>query len=460
MPLATRLALAVAAAVAGLVAMAGAVFIGQLRAGLDASLDAGLRSRADALVQQVGPEGAGEFQDSGAAGLLPPNEALAQVFAADGRLLDSSEGTRNRPLLTPAELARARTGQLSLTSISPSGESVRLLAVPLTEANPPHPVVVVGTSRSVAQAAVRRVRAGLVVGGLAAVLLSGFGTWLLAGSALRPVERMRRQAAEISVGDSAARLAVPATRDEVARLGRTMNALLERLQDAVVRQRNFVADAGHELRTPLTILRTELELAGRPGRSRAELAAAVTRSAEETERLIRLAEDLLVLARADSPNTFLRCRPVPLAELVGEAVRAAELRVPAGRVRLVASGSCAVSVPADPHRLRQVLDNLLDNAVRFSPPAGAVNAIVDCGPTFARVTVQDEGPGFPPEFLPHAFERFRRADSSRAPDDGGSGLGLAIVESLVRAHGGRVYAENRPQGGASVGFELPFQRQM
>ncbi|MDQ6642736.1 MAG: HAMP domain-containing protein, partial [Actinomycetota bacterium] len=282
MPLRVRLSLVVAAAVAVLVASGGLLFVHQLRTGLDNALDTSLRARADSLLQRIGPDGTSNFQDPGSSGTLPPKEALAQVVDGHGKVLDSSEGVTGRPLLSAAQLKAAQRGPLSLTS-DRSGASLRLLAVQVPGSGPPATVLVLGTTRQVPQAAVSRVITALVTGGLIAVALSALGAWLLAGAALRPVERMRSQAEAITAGDSEARLAVPGTRDEVANLGRTLNSMLERLHKALAQQNDFVADAGHELRTPLTFLRTELELAGRPGRTREELRAAINRAAGDTD---------------------------------------------------------------------------------------------------------------------------------------------------------------------------------
>ena len=455
MALRNRLAVLVAVAVTALVVLGGALFLHQLRTGLDASLDAMLRARADVLVQKVGPDGNTDFQDSGTTGVLQPDEALAQVVDTRGRLTDTSLAAGGRPLLTPQQLGRARTASVRVDSTDPAGRPVRLLAVPVPGTGRPPAVVVVGTTTELRDDAVGTVRTGLLVGGALAVGLGGFGAWLLAGAVLRPVERMRRQAAEISAGDSAARLPVPATHDEIARLGVTVNALLGRLQQALARQRDFVADAGHELRTPLTILRAELELADHPGRGRAELRAAVGRAAEETDRLIRLAEDLLVLARVDGGGVFLRSAPVALDELVADALRAATGRARETGVHLRLEVGGRVVVDGDETRLRQVVDNLLDNAVRFAPARSVVVVRLTSADDVVAVEVLDEGPGFPDAFLPHAFERFRRVDPSGGDGDGGAGLGLAIVDSLVTAHGGAVRAANRPTGGACVRVELP-----
>lgn len=458
MPVRARLAAAVAAATAILIIAAGLIFVHQLRRGLEDALDTTLRTRAEALIQQLGADGTG-FQDAGADGLLPPNQALAQVIGRTGALLDASEGAADQQLLNRAQLLQARVGSVSTTVTSSLG-NVRLLAVPIPGSGRPPVVVVVATTTELVEQAVSRVSTALLLGGPAGVLLSGAGTWLLAGAALRPVERMRRQTEAITAGQLHARLSVPATRDEVARLGATMNALLHRLQQSLSRQRDFVADAGHELRTPLSYLRTELELAARPGRSYPELQAAVARGAGDVDRLIRLAEDLLLLARADHSDIVLNRSAVHLGRLVTEVAAAARPRAAAAGVHLDLDNASDVTVAADPDRLRQMVDNLVDNALRVSPSDSTVTIHTGLAstPDCAVIEVRDHGPGFPPDFLPHAFERFRRADVSRSPGDGGTGLGLAIVASLAWAHGGAVHAENAAGGGATVQIRLPVGR--
>jgi signal transduction histidine kinase len=296
MPLRLRLALLFAVATAVVIAVGGAAFVLQLRLSVDASLDPGLRSRVVAMADELGSEG----------GLAAPRAAseIVQVSELDGRIVTTSPDAGPAPLLDPAQRQEALRGEVSFTTTA-NGDRSRVLAT--TAVTPGGRVlVVVGTGTDVSDAAVERAESTLLVGGPPAALLAGLGAWVLAGAMLRPVERMRRQAAEISDQDLGRRLAVPSTRDEIAALGTTMNALLARLQKAVARERGFVADAGHELRTPLAILRTELELAARPGRSREDLVKAVTLAGQETDRLIRLAEDLLLLARADNHQAFLR----------------------------------------------------------------------------------------------------------------------------------------------------------
>ena len=270
---------------------------------------------------------------------------------------------------------------------------------------------------------------------------------------------MRRRLADITEDNSGARLLVPATGDEIASLAVTMNSLLDRLQRALARQRGFVADAGHELRTPLTALKGELELAARPGRSRQALAAAVSAAADDTDRLIRLAEDLLLLARADEGTALLHPQRIDVSDVLSAAASGAAARADAREITVSLDADRPLPAVADPDRIRQALDNLIHNAIRHSTRGSEVEVTGHAGtrgsPLSVVIEVCDHGPGFPSEFLPHAFERFSRADPGRSRADGGAGLGLAIVAFIADAHGGRALADNRPQGGARVRIELP-----
>lgn len=458
MGLRMRLTLLFSTAVVGLAFAGGVLLVDQLVIGMNAALDSSLTVRADALAQQVGPGGTvADFQDGpGVTSILSPVDTLAQVIGPDGRPIESSEGAGAVPLLTTAQLARARSGPVAFTASLPQADPVRLLAMPVPGTGPRPAVVVVGTGGQVVVAAVHRAQAAAWIGGPVAALLGGLGAWLLAGAVLRPVERMRVEAAAISAGDTGARLAVPARHDEIARLGETINSLLGRLQDALARQRRFVADAGHELRTPLTALRTELELAGRPGRDRASLAASVDAAAQDTDRLIRLAEDLLVMARADDSSATIHHGPVRLDEVVREAARSARGAATRRGVHLNVPTVGSVWVRGDRDRLRRVIGNLIDNAVRHSPVGGIITlqAFAERDTRRVIVRVLDRGSGFPPEFLPRAFDRFARGDVART-GGAGTGLGLAIVASLVQEHGGTVVARNRSGGGAEVEVALP-----
>lgn len=281
----------------------------------------------------------------------------------------------------------------------------------------------------------------MLVVGPVALLLAAFAGHRLAGAALRPVESMRREAAEISSETSGRRLPVPVARDEVRRLGETLNEMLERLDEGLLRERRFVADAGHELRTPLSLLLTELELALRRPRSNEELQSAIRSATDEVERLIRLAEALLVLDRS---GAAAQPRELDARELLDAVARRFAARAAAqGRAILVeAQGQIA----GDGDRLEQALGSLVDNALTHG--RGTVRLEAERAGEEISLRVSDEGPGFPDDFLPHAFERFSRADEARA--GGGAGLGLAIVKAVARAHGGRAVAV-----GATVTIVVP-----
>jgi signal transduction histidine kinase len=273
-------------------------------------------------------------------------------------------------------------------------------------------------------------------------LLAGYG---LAAAALRPVEAMRRRAAAISADTPGRRLPVPPADDELSALAVTLNEMLARLEAAFEHERRFVADASHELRTPLALLRTELEVALRRPRSREELQAAVRSAAEETERLVRLAEDLLLIARADEGALPIRREPTPAAELL-ERVRGRF----AGRAEtlgreLRVEPADGVVVDADPARIEQALGNLVDNALQHG--AGAITLSARPHGGRVRLHVADEGAGFPTGFADRAFDRFSRADDARS--ERGSGLGLSIVALIAAAHGGSAHID-----GADVWVEL------
>ena len=462
MSLRLRLALLFAATTAVVIAAVAAVFLWQLRAAQIGALDAGLRARADALAVQVRAGGLPGLPAQGGQqgqnqGGFPAAEAESQVLTRQGAVRYSSAGSGQLPLVTGEWLRRAAAGTVSFI-IWIEGERVRVLAFPARNGSQPV-IIVTGASTGVADAAQSRAQAVILAAGPAAVAAAGLGAWVLAGATLRPVTRMRRRLADITERNPAARLRVPAGRDEIASLAVTMNALLDRLQLALDRQRDFVADASHELLTPLTALRAELELAGRPGRSRAALEAAVTAAAGDTERLIHLAGELLLLARAQEGASFLRPAEVDVPGLLAAAARAFAGQARARGVTLQVRADPVPAVTADPERLRQAVDNLLSNAIRHSPAGGAVELAAGKnrrpGQDLVIIEVRDQGPGFPPGFLPHAFERFSRADVGRSRAEGGTGLGLAIVDLIARAHGGRAVAVNRPGGGAQVSVELP-----
>jgi signal transduction histidine kinase len=260
----------------------------------------------------------------------------------------------------------------------------------------------------------------------------------------------------VSVSDLGRRLPVPPTGDELARLVATLNEMLSRLQTSFEHERRFVDDASHELRTPLAILKAELDLALARARTPEELDAAVRSASAEADRLVALANDLLVYSRADGGRVPIHRSDVRLDELLNEACAAFAGRAHAARVDvtlLAAPRTVSVDMP----RVRQAVENVLDNAIRNTPPGGRIEIRADVEAEVLRIIIEDSGEGFPPEIADRAFEPFARGSSERASASGGAGLGLAIVHAIVTAHGGTAVAENRSRGGARIKLELPAE---
>jgi signal transduction histidine kinase len=291
----------------------------------------------------------------------------------------------------------------------------------------------------------------LAIGLPALVALVGVIAWVLVGRALRPVEAMRAEAERITASTLHRRLPEPATGDEVGRLAHTMNSMLDRLETAAAQQRRFVSDASHELRSPIATLRAGLEVArGTPGPP--AWPARVDSLLAEESRLESLVDDLLLLAAYDE-NTprAAPATPVDLTALAAEEGQRPR-RVPVHVVPPHAGGD-AVVVGGTRHQLARALSNLVDNAARHA--ATVVRISVSRHHETARLVVDDDGPGIPPDDRERVFERFTRLDGSRARHDGGSGLGLAVVYSIVANHRGSVRVDDSPLGGARFVAELP-----
>jgi signal transduction histidine kinase len=420
----------------------------RLRSDLDHTLTQGLRSRAgdvSALVQQSDTG----LRDAARSGAGVVGGDFAQILDVSGHVLDATPGLQARPILSAAQLRTAahRTTTFDRTRTPPLPGPTRLLGTPV-KAQGRNLVVVVGASLEDRDHALSNLGALLVIGGPVALALAALAGYGLAAAALRPVESMRARAAAISTDDLDQRLPLSRSRDELQRLGATLNEMLARLEAGVARERTFVADASHELRTPLAMLRTELELMARDRPAGAALDGAVASAIAETDRLTRLTEDLLVLARSDRGRLPVRARVVPVADLLADATarytgeevdRDARIEPPGLRVRV------------DPARIEQALGNLIDNALRHGTGPVGLGAVLRGD--FVELHVTDNGPGFPAGFLAPAFERFTRGAPGRT--ESGTGLGLAIAQAIAESHAGRAGAVNRPGGGADVWIAIP-----
>jgi two-component system, OmpR family, sensor kinase len=406
-------------------------------ASLDQGIDRSLRTHAADVATLVSREqGLPELPESGG--------TFAQIVdPSTGRVLDATPGHAD-VLLGRRELRRAAEGTLFVNR----GGHARLLARPVPVRGA---VLVVGSSLSQRNRALTTLSELLFIGGPVLLLLTCLAGYGLAAWALAPVERMRARAARISGAPRGERLPVPEADDELRRLGETLNVMLTRLEEALTRERAFVADAGHELRTPLAILKLEVELALMGDSSREELETRLRSVAEEVERLAKLGEDLLVIARADQGQLPLEKHRVDAGELLGRvATRFSTVARSGGRMIKV-EGGAGVDVDADSARLEQALTNMVANALRYGD--GAIVLLANEARGGVELHVLDEGHGFDATFLPRAFERFSRADAARSGR--GAGVGLSIVRVIAEAHGGHAYVRNREAGGADVWVWLP-----
>ena len=444
MPIRARVTLAFAGAMAVVLAALGMFVYIRMEDHLNQAFDQGLRSRADDVSALVARSGGG-LNDPDAN--FDKEESFAQVQGLDGRIIDTAPQLAGHPLLNAAELDRAeREATFLQPLLGPGIEGhARLLAHP-TEAAGDSAVVIVGGSVDDRDESLANLRTILLIGGPAALLLASLAGYWVAGTALRPVEAMRRRAAEITVAEPDQRLPLPDSDDELRRLGVTLNEMLGRLEVALARERAFVDDASHELRTPLAMHKTELELALRYAGSVEEMRAAISSAIVEVDRLIELAEDLLVLARSEQGKLALDLKSVGVGEMLDGVRNRFADRVAESRRELVVEPGDGLRVEGDRLRLEQALTNLVENALDHG--GGQITVRVVPAEGSLELHVEDRGPGFPPGFIDRAFERFSRADAGRGGN--GTGLGLSIVEAVARAHRGSAGVRNREGGGADV----------
>lgn len=447
------------------------VYLG-VRAELTEALEDSLEGRAAATARLIVERG--EARPGLTRGLDDPGETFTQVLDSDGRLLVSTPGLPLRPILSPEQRHEAVAGltitlkgialsdaedpdevevnALEETASEPFEEARSLVLARGVDLDGRRLTIVVGATFEDPYEALDRLAAVLLISAPIALLLSCVVGYGAVSGALRPVERMRRRASAISAEQPGGRLPVAAADDELSRLGATLNEMLARLERALERERALVADASHELRTPLAILRAELDVALRGPRTVERLEEAVRAAASEAERLSGLAEGLLLLARSDAGELVLRREPLDADDLLeGARERFAPGAARRGRALTVQSADDGLVVTGDRQYLDRAISNLVDNALRHG--TGDVRLAARADGDVVELAVSDGGPGFAPEFLPHAFERFRQGQASRTAV--GAGLGLAIVALVAAVHGGAARAENAPGGGAVVTLRLP-----
>ena len=458
MPIRLRLTLAFAGVMA--VVLLGAALL--IRFSLARDLDESIRQSLQTRAADVGALATDAVQAKAAGGrslLTERGATLAQILDGKGAIVDATPLLRSTPLISPQELASAERAPLLIDRrrIAAADGDARLLATRAHDGPGPRRIVVVGALLGERDEAVDNLSLLLAIGGPMALLLASAAGYGVAAAALRPVEAMRRRAAEITGGRHGERLPVPAPRDEIRRLGETLNDMLARIDAALAHERAFVADASHELRMPLAVIKTELEFARRDDQSMEELRAAIVSVDEEADRLTRLTENLLTIARSDRDGPVIHRQPLVVGELLrGIADRFAARASIADRaisvdVAVAGAGAGAECILADRILLEQAIGNLVENSLRYG--AGGIRLWCRFEDAGLELHVGDEGPGLPPGFSVMAFDRFTRGDAARGR--GGAGLGLSIVRAVARAHGGEAHLRNLEPTGLDVWITLP-----
>jgi heavy metal sensor kinase len=455
-----------------LVLMSGAIAVFLLTA-LETSLlqdiDEDLRFRAGHVERELEDATGGHttaLVDHGAVmsalSELAPNEEFSapgiymQVLNTQNQVLGSSPNVPvGFSMITSSLLANAEGGSDGFDTIQAEGESIRVLVKPLKSEDRIEGFIVVGESLHLLNVTIVRTRQLLLAGIVGSTVVAFLGGWWLSSHALGPILAITRVARHISdTGQFAQRIAIPLTRDEVSELASAFNEMLGRLEDAFQRQREFLADASHELRGPLMIIRGNLDLLKHslPTNEKEECLQDV---AEEVDRMAQLISDLLFLAEAEARET-VEHRPVELNRIIDNVWERA-LAADGGKHDLQLLQNEPVVIPGDHERIHQLVWNLLENALRYTPANGYISLAVHRHATTVEIVVQDTGIGIPSEHLPYIFERFYRVDRSRSRAHGGSGLGLAIVRQVVEAHRGQIYVQSQQGAGSIFTVNLPVE---
>ena len=382
---------------------------------------------------------------------LQPGSDLLQVSDNSGHFIYRSR--RMERLGIPA----VQPHSSEFTSVAYGNRPVRMLAM-TTSADGQHFVIQVGEPMGDFHEAISRFRAAVLIVIPLLLLLASAGGYLMSTRALAPVDQITRAAQNITAHDLSTRVEVPRTGDEIERLGRTMNAMLQRIESAFSRITQFTADASHELRTPVALIRTQAELALRKSRSEGEYREALQEVLTESERTSSLIENLMLLARADAGTETLKFERLDLAELARSVVARGRMLAEAKNLGWSSEISTEpLWVEGDALALQRLLLILIDNALKYTPPNGRVGVAVGRDDSTAMVEVQDTGIGISDKDLPHIFERLYRADKARSRESGGAGLGLSIGQWIATAHAGEIDVQSTPNSGSTFRVRIPLR---
>jgi heavy metal sensor kinase len=424
-----------------------------VRSNIYGNLDDSLDARSQVLGAAVTFDGNGPTLSGADAPADPQGETFARVFDSSGQVTFDNTNANTATTIDQRIITAALHGQTTRANASSKEENLLVLTRPITRDGATAGVLQVGISREDARDTLSALLFVLAVGYPLTLILASAGGVFLAGRALAPIDRLTRVARRISAEDLHQRIDLEVPDDEVGRLARTFNDMIARLDDAFERQRQFTAHASHELRTPLTVIKGQTEVALQRDRDVESYQRILEGVNLQVDRMIRMSQSLLVLARADAGQLLPSSEPVEIGGVVREAVDQLLPAAEAKSIEIAAAGTPATT-SGDRDLLLQLLLNLLDNAVKYTPDYGFIR-ISWSGGDEIRIDVSDTGQGIPDADLPHIFERFYRADKSRTGTNAGAGLGLSIASWIAEAHGGRLDVQSKEGLGSTFSVRLP-----
>ncbi len=386
-----------------------------------------------------------------------PTAKFIQLLDRSGNIGGKSLNLRNKRLpVSYKALQNAAKGVITYETKEVFGEPLRIITYPVKRKGTGiHSIVQVATSLSGVKETLTQLLFILFSIVPLALIIASIGGIFLANKVLKPINEINRITREITSKNLELRVPKPATHDELSQLVETINGMIQRLEESFKQIQQFTADASHELKTPLTILKGEAELALRKERPPEEYRAYLRSSLEEINRMTRLVQDLLVLSRADTGRLALHREPINLATLINSCFDQCRFLVEDRDVQLTYHCQADAWVIGDKYRLKQMLFNLVENAIKYSKQKGKVVISTAQNGKFVNLLVKDEGVGIDSKDIPYIFDRFYRVDKSRSREAGGTGLGLSICKWIAEAHGGRITVQSTPGLGSCFTVWLP-----
>jgi heavy metal sensor kinase len=448
----------------GLLLVGFSIFIYTLLAkSLYGRVDQSLSNAAQTTAKELNSETGENYGDTAAGAVETLKElqlpGIYIAIFADEQLLVANY-PENQSFTFPMHLLPSTKsfGKTTFHTVTGFGEAgARLAIMPLTISGKDYFIAVIEPLQEITEQvdAIKRI---LFIGLPGTLLIASIGGFLLARKSLSPVVEMSEQAQRISARNLQERLTVSSPRDELGRLAEVFNGLLSRLDQSFEKMREFMADASHELRTPLSIIRGEAEVALTQEREVGEYKETLAIIQDESKRLTRIVDDMMVLARTDAGQQPLRLQDIYLNDLVEECCRAMQVLANSKMITLTQDITEDVTFLGDEDLLRRLVMNLLDNAIKYTPERGAVFVKLVCNISDAKIIVEDTGIGIPSESVANVFERFFRLDEARSRAEGGSGLGLAIAKWVAIAHKGSIDLTSKPGQGSKFVVTLPLKK--